>query len=464
MSFSLTDSRRARSPLGGRLGSLFQTRTGVVALTSIGNLFVRTISSIILTRLLSPRDFGLVGIIASVFFVLTMITDLGFTSFVVPHERGDERHFRDVIWTIHAVRGVILAALAAAASPLISWALNKPALTVPLAVSSITFVFLGFASFSLLTTLRHHGARKLSALDFVLQLFQTVICLILALWWRNAWAMIAAMILQSALRTLLSFTWFRDSSHRFVRDGEISREFVAFSRLVILTSTLTLIILQADKLVLARLFTLGQFGLYALALNVASAPTAIGDSYVTRVVFPVYAQIWRSTPEAIADVYYRVRRPVSLLYALACGALIGGAHLLVMILYDPRYEGAGFWLSLLVVSVALRMPNFAASQLLTAMGNIRATLEVNVVRVIWLVIAMPVGYMQFGPSGIVAAVGLLEIPATAYTWVVLRRVQVLHMKDELLFVSALVLGAIVAYAISTQIHLAHADLIARFRR
>src|SRR5690348_8190608 len=86
------------------LGSLWRTRTGVVVLTGVGSLFVRTLSSIILTRLLAPQDFGIVGIIGSIFFVLAMITDLGFTSFVVPHPRGDERHFRDVIWTIHAVR------------------------------------------------------------------------------------------------------------------------------------------------------------------------------------------------------------------------------------------------------------------------------------------------------------------------------------------------------------------------
>ena len=457
--FPAGEIQRLSFPSPQRLVGLWRTRTGVVVLTSLGSLVVRTISSVILTRLLTPQDFGIVGIIGAVFFVLGMITDLGFTSFVVPHQRGDERHFRNVIWTIHAGRGLALALLAAAASPLVAWALGKPLLALPLAVSSTTFFLNGIASLSLITALRHHGARKLSVLDLILQVFQTVACLILALWWRNAWAMIAGMVLQSALRVVFSYTWFPDSKQAPERDRAISREFLNFSKLILATSATTLVILQADKLVLARLFTLSQFGLYALALSLASAPMAIGDSYITRVVFPVYAEIWRSAPAAIADVYYRVRRAASLLFALFCGGLIGGAHLLVAILYDPRYAGAATWLSLLMISVALRLPNVAAGQLMTAMGNIKPMFRLNLVRLIWLGTAMPLGYLQFGPTGIVGAVGLLEVPSMFYSWIILRRARVLDLRQELLFIAAVAVGAAVAYGISTQIHLADTNLI-----
>lgn len=450
---------RTRLPSLRKMAEFARTRTGVVVLTSLGSLLVRTVSSVVLTRLLTPQDFGIVGIVGAVFFVLGMITDMGFTSFVVPHQLGDERHFRNVIWTIHAGRGFALALLAAASSPLVARALGKPLLTLPLAVASVTFFLNGIASLSLITALRHHGARKLSVLDFILQLFQTVSCLLLALWWRNAWAMIAAMVLQSCLRTMLSYTWFSDSKQTPMRDRAISREFLHFSKLILATSITTLVILQMDKLVLARLFTLSQFGLYALALSLASAPMVIGDSYITRVVFPIYAEIWRNTPAAIADVYYRVRRPASLLFALFCGGLIGGAHLLVSILYDPRYEGAAIWLSLLMISVALRLPNVAAGQLVTAMGNIKPLFRLNVVRLVWLATAMPLGYLQFGPTGIVAAVGLLEVPSMLYCWVVLHWVKVLDLREELLFVAAVALGAACTFAISTQIHLGHTDFI-----
>jgi O-antigen/teichoic acid export membrane protein len=440
--------RRVQIPTFQQFLTLWTTRTGVIVLTSGGSTVVRMVSSIILTRLLSPEAFGIIGIIGSIFFVITMLTDLGFQSFLVPHQRGEDRHFRDVIWTIHAVRGFVLAALAALASPAFAWILGKPQLAVPLAVASVVFVFYGLTSFSLITALRQHGARKLAVLDLVLQIGQTIACVLLALVWRNVWAMIAAMIVQSILRMVLSFTWFADSRHAFARDREIYREFLRFSRLILATSVLTLIILQTDKLVLARLFTLEQFGLYAIALSLASAPMSIGDAYMTRVVFPLYAQVWRNTPSALAEVYYRVRRPVSLVFGLGCGAIIGGAHFMIVLLYDPRYEKAALWLSILMISVALRLSNVAASQFMTAKGDIRSTLHVNLVRLAWFAIAIPAGYLTLGALGVVIAVGLVELPAMLYSWSILRRDRLLDLREEFLFLGVIGLSAGLSYAIS----------------
>jgi lipopolysaccharide exporter len=428
--------------------TLWTTRTGVIVLTAGGNTVVRMVSSVILTRLLTPEAFGIIGIIGSIFFIITMLTDLGFQSFLVPHERAEDRHFRDVIWTVHAVRGFVLALLAALASPAFAWILGKPQLAMPLAVASVVFVFYGLTSFSLITALRHHGARKLAVLDLLLQIGQTVTCILLALWWRNVWAMVAAMIVQTALRMVLSFTWFADSKQAFVRDQAIYREFIRFSRLILATSVITLIILQTDKLVLARLFTLDQFGLYAIALSLASAPMSIGDAYMTRVVFPLYAQVWRNTPSALAEIYYSIRRPFSLLFALGCGGLIGGAHFLIVLLYDPRYERTALWLSILMISVALRLNNVAAAQFMTARGDIKSTLHVNLVRLAWFAVAIPAGYLMLGALGVVIAVGLVEGPAMIYSWVVLRRAGLLDLREEFLFIAVIAFGAGVGYVVS----------------
>src|SRR5436305_470358 len=84
--------------------------------------------------------------------------------------------------------------------------------------------------------------------------------MLLTWWWRNAWAIIAAMVFQDVLRAFLSYTLFRDSAHRLARDPAISREFRTFSRMVLASSAMTLLIAQSDKFVLGRLFTLGEFG------------------------------------------------------------------------------------------------------------------------------------------------------------------------------------------------------------
>ena len=444
-----TPLRQRMSPR--RLLALASTRTGVLGLTTVGNLLVRTGSSMILTRLLAPSAFGIVGIITSVFFVVTMITDLGFEAFLIRHQRTDDRHFRDVIWTIHAKRGLLLFLAVALGSPVIAWAFNKPVIAMPLAVASLTFAVNGLTSLSLMTALRRDKARELSLLDFGLQLFSTITCLLLALWWRNAWSIIAAMVMQSCLRALLSYRLFADSAQRLARDNAVSREFIAFSRMILMSSIMALLIGQSDKLILGRLFTLNEFGLYAIALTISGAPTAFGESYVRRIAFPVYAQTWRQTPSDLPTVYYGVRRTVSALYAFGCGGLIGGAQLLIALLYDPRYSAAAAFMSLLMISTALRLPNVAASELLTATGDMKRMVRITLVLVLWLAGAIPLGIVLFGTIGVVAAVGLMEVPAMLYCWLMLQKARVLDLREEMSFLGFVGVGAITGFLLGTEV-------------
>ena len=428
-----------------RLFSVVRSRTGVLAITTAGTFIVRTGSSMVLTRLLAPYAFGIVGIISSVFFAVTMVTDLGFEAFVIRHQRTSDQLFRDVIWTIHLKRGLALSILVSLCSPLIAALFGKPVVALPMAVAASIFFINGGASLSLLTALRNDKAREVSLLEFGLQLFQTTTCILLALWWRNVWSLIAAMILQQLLRTVLSFRLFPDSSQRLRSDREISREFLAFSRVILMSSALTLLISQSDKFVLGRLFTLSEFGLYSIAVTIASAPAGFCESYARRIALPVYAKTWRERPAELASVYYRVRRAASAFYAFACGGLIGGASLLVAILYDHRYAAAAQFISILMIATALRLPNVAASEFVTAVGDMGRMLRITIARVIWLALAIPAGFLLVGTMGVVWAVGLVEVPAMFYCWFLLRRLRVLDLRQELAYLALVASGVAIGW-------------------
>ena len=444
-----------RAPTGPRrmptrLLKVATSRTGILGLTTVGNLVVRTGSSMLLTRLLTPDAFGIVGLITSIFFAVALVTDLGFEAFLIRHERTEDRHFRNVIWTIHATRGLALFIAVALTSPLIAWAFNKPVLALPLAVASAGFFIHGVTSLSLMTALRQDKSREISLFDFGTQIFQTVACLLLAWWWRNAWAIIAAMVLQDFVRAVLSYALFPDSAQRPARDPAIAREFRTFSHMVLASSAMTLLIAQSDKFVLGRLFTLGEFGLYSIAVTIAGAPTSFVSSYVRRILFPVCAQTVREAPERLRSVYYGVRRSTALLYAFGCGGLLGSARFLVALLYDPRYLPASTFISILMIASALRLPNVAAGELLTATGDMSRMVGIAAVRVVWLVFAIPVGFILLGAIGVVWAVGLVEVPATLYCWFLLRKVHVLDLRQELSFLFVFAAGAGIGLAMETE--------------
>jgi hypothetical protein len=104
-----------------------------------------------------------------------------------------------------------------------------------------------------------------------------------------------------------------------------------------------------------------------------------------------------------------------------------------------------------MVGTALRLPNSAAAQLMVAAGQVQKTMHMTIVRLVWVLLAIPVGLALFGPIGVVAAMGLMEFPAMLYCWVLLRRLGVLHLRAELSYLSLVAGGAAIGWVGGSEI-------------
>ena len=66
---------------------------------------MRLASNLILTRILSPEDFGLMALVTSFLIGLAMFSDMGFGPSIMQSKRGDDPVFLDTIWTLKIIRG-----------------------------------------------------------------------------------------------------------------------------------------------------------------------------------------------------------------------------------------------------------------------------------------------------------------------------------------------------------------------
>lgn len=413
-----------------RFAKLLTNATGVLIFTTTGTLLARLVSSVVLTRLLTPEIIGLVGIISSIFFTIALLTDLGFQSYVVRHPDGDDPKFQDTIWTIHATRGLVLTLAGASLAPFVGWLLGKPEVALPLCIVSATFAIDGLASLSLMTLLRSNQSRAISLFDLAATLFSSTISIGLAFAFRNVWAVVGAMLLSSLFKMAASY-WIADRGvHRVTWNKALARDFWAYSRLIQASGFVTILINQADKFSLARTFSLAHFGFYTTATNLASAPQALASNYMFRILYPIFARTYRESPEQIGSVYYSAGSNMRKLYWLGGGILIGAGPLIVRVLYDPRYSAAGVYLSLLGISTLLTLSNKVSAGLLLAVGNTRNMLITNLVRLAWTLTVMPLAFWALGPIGIVLAFGTMECPVYIYSAVILLKTGIYHWRKE----------------------------------
>lgn len=435
-------------PSGARLRQLATGRVASIAFGVGATNVLRIASSMTLTRLLDSSAYGVVGVITSVAFMLGMLSDVGIYDFLVRHREGEERKFLDQVWTIRLIRGVTLTVVMILIAKPITIFLGKPQLAPVVMVWSLSFFLDGLSSLAFATAVRHQKLWRLSSMELAANVSTLIVSITLAAITHSYWAMIGGMLMGQVIKLILSYALFPQSRRRWHFNAARSREMWGFSRYIAMSSILSLAILQSDKVVLARIMPLSSYGLYAIAVTLAAAPAGLSIPYATRVLLSVYSKTARENREGLRRVVYQTRRKVTLAYMAGVGAMLGGAPLLIEILYDPRYRGVTPFLQLLLISTSLRLPSLSAKQALIAVGRTGAQLIGNIASVIWLAIGGAVGLATGNIMLLVAIVGTVEVPnLLCFLWS-MRREGLLDWREEALGPGAMGAGIALGAAVS----------------
>lgn len=420
----------------------------IVGATVVVQTIARLASSMFLTRLLDVPSYGILGILASVQAIFQLVSDLGILNFVVRHKEGDDPRLLDQVWTVRLIRSLVLTVAMVVLSWPIAAYVQKPEVQPALAATSLIFLIDGLNSMTFATEVRAGRIARLSIIDMVAAIAQVVVAATLVLVLRSVWGVILAMIVTGVIKSALSYTLFAGSRRRWALDRARVSEMWAFSRYITGSSILTMLLSQTDKVVLSRLFPLDMFGLYVIAANIALSPSNFTFVYSTRVLYPIYARAFREAPETLRHVFYSAKLRIGVLYMIGAGGLVGGAPMLIRILYDPRYAGSALYLRLLAIGTILTLGTTSANELLIAVGRVWTTMTVNILRLGWLAIAGFVLYMFYGPVGLVVAVATIELPAQLYSWYSQMRAGVFDARQELLLLGAAAIGVALGLAVN----------------
>lgn len=431
----------------GRFGQRYLTGTSSLALSTVIINLVRIASTMLMTRLLSPDVYGITGLIMSALFVIGMLSDLGFQSYIVRHQNSDDAAFINAVWTIHAVRGALLTVVAIAMAWPLSYVLGKPQVAAPLAVTSFMLAIEGQGSMNQFRALRHGRVQRFALFDFLPTITQIVAALILAYFLRNIWAVVASILIGSSMKAVLSYALFPGTRRSYHFDRDVAGDLWRFSRMIAASSAVYLVITQVDKLAMARILSLGQFGTYVIASTIASAPTSFAFNYATGIVYPTAAAAWREG-RSVSDAYYSCWGKFFYLYAFAGGGLIGAADLLIRFLYDPRYLQAGKYLSILAVATALAMVTRTMQELMVANGRTKAIFELHMVRLTWLVCGGLLALARYNAMILVLTVGLMEIPVYCYAAWRMQQLRLIRWRRELTLAATIAAGLCVGGAMS----------------
>ncbi len=457
--------------LGRRFRSAFRPVLGLINLK--GELFastfsyaltsgVRLISSLVLTRLLNPEAYGVMGILFSVAYMLEMISDVGTASLLIRHERGGEKRFVHAAWTIRLIRSVFNCTALYALAPVIAGIYELPVLTEALRLFSLWFLLQGMESMSFALAQRDQRAKIGNYVDMVTSLVMTAVVVGLALALRDYTAFIYGALLQRLVTTAASHFFYREIGVGIVFDRQAAREQFDFAKYVLPSGLTAVVLSQYDKFVLLKLFDLQMLGIYGLAGNMIGPVGGLVMHNCRALLYPRSAEYFRQDRASAGHRYYTENARLVAVVTLLPAAIAGFSGLLVQILYDARYALAGGVLMALAWGTVLGAFQNMSESLLMASGRTHVALVGNILRVVLIGPMLFIGYRLFGFDGFVWAGFATGLPILGYFYYEQRKSALLDVRAELRhFAAALVVFAVCWLIARVLMHFIAPDLVHR---
>lgn len=254
------------------------------------------ISTLILARLLTPSDFGVIAAVSIALYFFDVLGNVATEQYIMQKHRlrsGD----LDTAWTINLLLKSFIFVLLAGTSGLIAEFLNKPEIATGLMVVSLILPLNALKSPSLLQQkrmVRYSGVFALSVAEKLIS-FATVISAALLL--KSFWAFIIADVTACFAGVILSYLWFRKRP-RFKLSAW--REQLTFSSWMLGKNLVGYLRSQADTIFVSRYFTADTLGQYHLSRELAMMP---GHYLLAPALEPILSAL-RDTVK-IRDYFYQ---------------------------------------------------------------------------------------------------------------------------------------------------------------
>ena len=243
---------------------------------------------LILARLLSPEDFGLLAISMTAIAVLLSMTDFGMVPALVQHRDVNEQHYHTA-WTVGIIRALAISGIVFGAAPFIAHIFAEPRAIEIIHALAILPMIEAAASVQIADLNRNLQFRSLAVVKLASVIVNTILSILLARSF-GVWALVAGTLAGPATYTLISYM-VAPYRPRLSFDRTAVQPLVRYGRWIFLTSLIAISGGAVLRVIISRQFGAADLGLYFLATKLAFLPNEISSKVVGVVAFPLYAQL-----------------------------------------------------------------------------------------------------------------------------------------------------------------------------
>jgi PST family polysaccharide transporter len=420
-------------------------RGGLARLCAQGASFLLRVGSLmVLSRLLGPKDFGLVGMVTAFTGVLTWFRDFGLSSAAIQRSTITEEQISTLFW-INLAFGALFGLVTLAMAPAIAAFYQEPQLFGVTAVLALGFLFNAAGIQHSVVLQRHMRFTALAVISIVSLILGNAVAISGAMAGYGYWALVAMAVTSPLTATIgfwLTTGWVPGMPRR--RSG--IRSMMHFGGALTLNGLAAYVAFNAEKVMIGRFWGAYAIGIYGRAYQLVNIPTDNLNSAVGEVAFAALSRL-QDDPIRLKSYFLK---GFSFFLGLTVPATIICALFpdeLVFVFLGPTWMDAAAIVCLLAPTITIYAIITPLGWLIFSIGRVVRGMKIALVLAPLMITGYALG-LPYGPKGVAFAYS-----AVMTLWVVPVIFWCVHgtgisVRDVLLEVSRPLASAIPAGALA----------------
>ncbi|MDC7226165.1 MAG: lipopolysaccharide biosynthesis protein [Spirochaetales bacterium] len=296
---------------------------------------IRALITLVLARLLTPDDFGIIGILLVFIIIAEAIINNGFGQAVIQKKDISEDDLTTA-FLLSLVMSIILYFVIYLASPTIALFYERTELISFNRVLALVIVFDSLVVIQQAKFQREMDFKSLSLITIVSSLISGIIGVILAFFEFGVWALIAQMLGQKMI--MAAYLWIKSN---WVPKGKLTKESLrhmfSYGWKLQVSGVLSQSFRHINSLIIGKTFSVDLVGYYTQAKNLKDLPMVTLSSIINKVAFPVFSSIQDDKDRLKKGYKTSIKMLVFISFPLMIG-LAATAENLIPVLLGEQWE------------------------------------------------------------------------------------------------------------------------------
>ncbi|MCI0454776.1 MAG: lipopolysaccharide biosynthesis protein [Candidatus Dadabacteria bacterium] len=370
---------------------------------------------VVLARVLTPEDFGLIGIALITIATLEMFSTTGFQQALIQKKENIDLYL-NTSWTVSIVRGTLLFLILLIVAPYAAVFFSSTESKSVIQVIAVSILFQAFTNIGIIYFRKDLEFNRHFIYELVGTLVEFIVSVSTALILRNVWSIVFGVIAGNFATCLISY-YLHPYRPRLSIDFGKAKELWKFGKWLSGTSILNFLITQGDDIFIGKILGATALGFYQMAYRISNVPATEVTHVISQVIFPAYSKLQSDISKLRRAFLQTVELSAIISLPLAASIYILAQDFVYLFLGD-KWNASISAIKVLALWGAIRSISSSMGPLFNALGKPRIITITQFVKLLLIALMIYPLTIRFGIVGTCIAITIppiiIDLPLLFY--------------------------------------------------